>query len=236
MRCVDICSHYTCTLFPDHTGLVWKSALNKGVLLRFQDFRHQRRVILWKQTPPETCDSGWLFSPNPRLPRPRKSRLTKLLHCPVMMMYLSASCPSPSLKYLLAKGAGMCVCFGNCCVCGLDKQALNAEADHQNSRDILTRATKKSLGWREKNVAITGGGIKWCLECRDWTGAPWRGLVRRGKGSLGEALGNSRISSFGELGEDRGGETSGGSGFSPTPGTFDLWSLIRSHLVLVIFS
>jgi len=47
---------------------------------------------------------------------------------------------------------------------------------------------------------------------------PGEGL-RRGKGSLGEALGNSRISSFGELGEDstgdRGGETSGGSGFLP---------------------
>lgn len=63
------------------------------------------------------------------------------------------------------------------------------------------------------------GGIELCLECRNQTGAPWSGLVGREKGILGGALGNSRISSFGELGadstEDGGSETSAGSGFLP---------------------
>lgn len=90
--------------------------------------------------------------------------------------------------------------------------------------------TKKSQKMEVKNVGITSGGIKLCLKCWDWTG-------RR---ILGEALGNSRISNFGELGEDSpgdgGGETNGGSGFFPMPGTFDPWPLIQSHLVLVIFS
>lgn len=63
------------------------------------------------------------------------------------------------------------------------------------------------------------GGTESCLECRDRTRAPWSGLVGRGKGILGGALGNSRISSFGELGADStgegGGETSAGNGFLP---------------------
>jgi hypothetical protein len=44
----------TDVLFSDNISL----SLNKAVLLSFQDFS---AVILWKQTPQETCNSGWLL-------------------------------------------------------------------------------------------------------------------------------------------------------------------------------